>query len=103
MAGKRSIELDLKTLEGRTSLSRLVSHSDVLWTNLKPDSLSRLGITYEWLKSHNPGIVYTTLSGFGHGDLLPPGPAMNLSAFDIIAQGMAGLQFWAEGRGGRPP
>ena len=93
MGGKRSVVINLKTADGLGLLMRLVSVCDVVWTNMKPNSLERIGITYESLKRANPRIVYATLSGFGHADLVPSGPYGELTAFDIIAQGMAGLQF----------
>lgn len=102
MANKKSLELDLKQEKGRELFFRLVKASDVVWTNSKPESLERLGITYPVLQEYNPHIIYTTLSGFGHWDLLPYGPESDTMAFDIIAQGMAGLQFRPDSDRDRP-
>ena len=96
MAGKRSIELDTRRAEGLAIFMKLVATADVVWSNMKVESLVKLGITYESLTEANPRIVFTTVSGFGHGDLLPSGPHTGLLAFDIIAQGMGGLQFRTE-------
>lgn len=96
MGGKKSIELDLASAPGKQELFELVPSADVVWSNLKPQSLERLGITYEHMAALNPRIIFTTISGFGHTDLLPAGPASGLGAFDIIAQGMAGLMFRTE-------
>lgn len=102
MGNKRSIALDLQRPEGLEALFRLVRNVDVVYTNQKPESLKRMGITFESLSEQNAAIVYTTLSGFGHDDVVPSGPFGNWPAFDIIAQGLAGLQFRAEGEGDRP-
>jgi CoA:oxalate CoA-transferase len=102
MGNKRSVTLDIRTPEGLAVLTKLVAQSDVVWTNQKPASLERLGITFESLAAVNPRIVYSTLSGFGHDDLLTSGPLGSLPAFDVIAQGLAGLQFRASGQDGMP-
>jgi CoA:oxalate CoA-transferase len=102
MGNKRSVTLDIRTPEGLAVLMKLVAQSDVVWTNQKPASLERLGITFESLAGVNPRIVYATLSGFGHDDLLAAGPLGSLPAFDVIAQGLAGLQFRASGADGMP-
>lgn len=102
MAGKESITVNLQHPEGLAVFWRLAAVCDVVWTNMKPASLERLGITYDALRERNPEVVYTTLSGFGHGDLVPQGPYGDWTAFDLIAQGLAGLQFRAEGRDGQP-
>jgi CoA:oxalate CoA-transferase len=96
MCGKKSIAIDMATAEGRDLIFKMVARSDVVWSNMKPSSLTKLGITYERLRAYKKDIVYTTLSGFGHDDLVPQGPFGNWVAFDIIAQGLAGLQFRVE-------
>ena len=102
MRNKKSVAIDLKQEAGRELLWRLIERSDVFFSNQKPSSLQKMGLTFDSLRARNPRIVYTTLSGFGHDDLEPQGPFGNWPAFDIIAQGLAGLQFRAQGDGDRP-
>jgi formyl-CoA transferase len=102
MPGKRSIELDIHRREGLAIFMRLVGTADVVWSNMKAESLTKIGITYPALKMANPRVVYTTITGFGHDDLLPRGPHTDLLAFDLIAQGMAGLQYRTESDSDRP-
>jgi CoA:oxalate CoA-transferase len=102
MGNKQSVVLDLRAPEGLAALLKLAARSDVVWTNQKPASLERLGITFAALVEVNPRIVYATLSGFGHDDLLTSGPYGSLAAFDVIAQGLAGLQYRAAGPEGQP-
>jgi formyl-CoA transferase len=102
MGNKRCVALDLATPEGRDVFFGLVRHCDVVWTNQKPGSLTKLGIDFESLKAANPQIVYATLSGFGHPDLVDAGPLADVPAFDVIAQGLAGLQFRAGSSDGSP-
>jgi CoA:oxalate CoA-transferase len=42
-SGKRFVVLDLKTEEGKASLTRLIQESDVLVENFRPGVLARLG------------------------------------------------------------
>ncbi len=102
MGGKRSVCIDLRNPAGMATLWQLVQNADVVWTNMKPSSLTKLGITFDAMASRNERIVYTTISGFGHDDLTPSGPFGGWTAFDLIAQGLAGLQFRSEGAEGQP-
>lgn len=97
MGGKASVAIDLQNSAGRDAFWRLVEKVDVVWTNMKPSSLLKLGIDFETLSARNPDIIYTSLSGFGHDDLSPKGPFGDWTAFDLIAQGLAGLQYRASG------
>lgn len=98
---KLSLTLDLKTPEGVDVFKRLVEHSDVVLENLRADSMKRLGLDYPVLKAVNPRLIYTSVSGFGHDDVLPS-PCVSWPAFDVIVQAMSGLMFRPERTGPRP-
>ena len=66
--GKESLELDLKTPEGRETALELVHRSDVLIENFRPGVMARLGLDYETVRSHNDGLVYLSLPGFASRD-----------------------------------
>ena len=83
---KESIVLDLKSDDGRATLTRLVRHADVLVENFRPGVLDRLGFDVERLHDLNPGLVVLSISGFGHD-----GPEGGRPGYDQIAQGEAGL------------
>jgi CoA:oxalate CoA-transferase len=102
MTNKRSIALDLASPAGIDIFFRLVPSYDIVYSNQKPDSLQRLGITYDALRERNPSVIYSTLSGFGHDDVLSSGPYGKFPAFDLIAQGMAGLLFRPDSADGGP-
>lgn len=102
MGGKRSLGLDLRSPEGLRIFMDLVAKSDVVWSNMRAKSLRGLGITLESLKAANPSIIYSTLSGFGHDDVVSGGPYGDMAAFDIIAQGVSGLQMRGDSPDGRP-
>jgi formyl-CoA transferase len=94
---KRGMTLNLKAPEGKAVLMRLVERADVVVENYRPDVKHRLGIDYEALSAVNPGIVYTSISGFGQD-----GPYAKRPGFDQIAQGMGGLMS-ITGEPGRGP
>jgi len=98
---KLSLTLDLKTPEGVDVFKRLVAESDVVLENLRADSMQRLGLAYPVLKEVNPRLIYTSVSGFGHDDVLPS-PCVSWPAFDVIVQAMSGLMFRPERQGPRP-
>ena len=83
---KRSVALDLKSAAGKTLFRRLVATADVLIENLRPGTMSALGLGYDALRAESPRIVYLAATGFGSD-----GPYAELAGLDIIAQGMSGL------------
>ena len=83
---KRSLTLNLKSAEGKKIFMELAQKADVIVENFRPDVKHRLGIDYDSLEKHNPGLVYASISGFGQD-----GPLADRPGFDQIAQGMGGL------------
>jgi crotonobetainyl-CoA:carnitine CoA-transferase CaiB-like acyl-CoA transferase len=83
---KESIALDLKSEDGRSVLTRMVTHADVLLENFRPGVLDRLGFSAQQLHELNPRLVVLSISGFGHD-----GPEGGRAGYDQIAQGEAGL------------
>ncbi|GAA6526210.1 CoA transferase [Intrasporangium sp. DVR] len=83
---KESVTLDLKSDDGRDTLTRLVRHGDVLIENFRPGVLDRLGFPTARLHEINPRLVILSISGFGHD-----GPEGGRAGYDQIAQGEAGL------------
>lgn len=84
--GKRSVELDLKTEEGRAAVKALAAESDILLENFKTGTLERMGLGYEDLKAVNPKLIYCSVTGFGL-----TGPKAKDAAYDFMIQGMGGL------------
>lgn len=83
---KRGIALDLKSDHGREILLRLLEKADCVIENYRHDTMEKLGLGYENLKTLNPGLIYCEISGFGR-----TGPYRERGGFDLIAQGMSGL------------
>lgn len=99
--GKRSVALDLKSSGGQEVLRRLIADADILVENFRPGVLGRLGFDRETLEQLNAGLIYTTVSGFGHDDLYDS-PYRDRPAYAIITEAMAGLMHLAGDGSGRP-
>lgn len=84
---KKSVTVNLKAEAGREIGLKLAARSDVLVENFAPGVAERLGLGYDDIAAVNPRIVYCSISGFGQG-----GPSRDLPAYDIILQGLGGLQ-----------
>jgi CoA:oxalate CoA-transferase len=83
---KRSVQLDLKSEAGMAALRRLIAGADVVVDNFRPGVMERMGLGWEQLRALAPGIVHTSVSGFGQS-----GPYVDRPAFDFIAQAMSGF------------
>ncbi len=92
---KRSLCVDLKSVEGREIALKLIAQADVFIENFRPGALDRLGFSYDQLKTLNPRLVYCSEKGFLDG------PYGNRTALDEVAQMMGGLAYMT-GPPGRP-
>jgi len=71
---KRGLALDLRAVEGRAVLHRLVERADVFVTNTPLDSRARLGIRWEDLAPLNARLVYASITAYGErGEEAPRG------------------------------
>jgi crotonobetainyl-CoA:carnitine CoA-transferase CaiB-like acyl-CoA transferase len=84
--GKRSIAVDLQQADGIDIVLRLAERADVVLQNFRPGIMDRLGLGYEDVRSVNPEVVYTSISGFGN-----VGPYSDRSAYDTVIQAYAGF------------
>lgn len=83
---KKSVTVNLKTDEGRAIIQALIPKCDVLVENFRPGVMARLGLDEPAVRALNPGIIYTSISGFGQDSPLKDWPA-----FDLVIQAMSGL------------
>ena len=84
--GKRSIELDFESEDGRRIVKKLAARSDVLIENFKVGGLAKLGLDYASLSKDNPRLIYCSVTGFGQ-----TGPYASRAGYDLMAQGMGGI------------
>lgn len=83
---KRSVTLDLKVPEAREVLADLLRWADVAVENFGSHSRRSLGITAEWGREVNPGLVWASLTGYGR-----TGPEAERDGWDLVAQARGGL------------
>src|SRR6185437_14074337 len=62
---KRSVALDLRDPADLAAAHELARRADVFIENFKPGGLTKYGLDYESVRADNPGLVYTSISGFG--------------------------------------
>src|SRR5499426_4710890 len=84
--GKRSIELDFESEDGRRIVKKLAARSDVVIENFKVGGLAKFGLDYASLSKANPRLIYCSVTGFGQN-----GPYAARAGYDLMAQGMGGI------------
>lgn len=84
--GKRSIAVDLRTVDGKAVGEAIASKADVVLENFRPGVAERLGMGYERVAALNPQVVYCSISGFGSS-----GPYRDRPGYDTVGQAMSGL------------
>jgi crotonobetainyl-CoA:carnitine CoA-transferase CaiB-like acyl-CoA transferase len=83
---KRSVLLNLRRTSGKAALRRLLATADVVVENFRPGVMADLGLDWAHLSQLRPGIIHTSVTGFG-----AQGPYADRPSFDFIAQAMSGF------------
>ena len=94
---KKSIQLNLKTDQGRQIALDLAASCDVMIEAFRPGVAARLGVGYEAVRARHPGIVYCSMSAWGQD-----GPYAQKPAHDLATEAMAGVLSITLGPDGRP-
>ena len=84
--GKLSAHLDLRERKDLDILRGLVREADVFSQSYRPGTLAARGFSPEALAKLRPGIVYVSLSAFGH-----VGPWAARRGFDTVVQTVSGM------------
>ncbi len=84
--GKVVARLNLKDRQTANALLPVITQADVLLESFRPGVMARLGLDYPRLRSHHPGLVYCSLSGYGQD-----GPLRLAGGHDINYCAAAGL------------
>jgi crotonobetainyl-CoA:carnitine CoA-transferase CaiB-like acyl-CoA transferase len=84
--GKRGADIDLLTATGVDQLRGLIGGADVFSQAFRPGSLAARGFGPEAVAKLRPGIVYMSLSAFGH-----EGPWRDRRGFDSLVQAVSGI------------
>lgn len=83
--GKQSVALDLKSGAAKAIIYGLAGVCDVVVENFRPGVMARLGFDYATLATHNPKIVYCSISGYGQS-----GPGATRAAYAPIVHAASG-------------
>ncbi len=84
--GKLTTFVELKSEAGRAQLRDLLKDADIFSQGYRPRALAALGFAPEDAAKINPGIVYVTLSAYGHA-----GPWAERRGFDSLVQTTTGF------------
>ncbi|MGF6817811.1 crotonobetainyl-CoA:carnitine CoA-transferase CaiB-like acyl-CoA transferase [Paraburkholderia atlantica] len=95
--GKRGVSVDMKDPRGKEFMQRLCDSADVFIENYRPGALDKLGLGYAALSERNPGLVYCSISAYGH-----TGPDAHRAGFGLIAEAKSGIMQMI-GNPGEPP
>src|SRR3954467_10708086 len=90
--GKLTSFVELKNDQGRSMLRDLLAQADIFSQGYRPRAIASLGFSPEGAAKINPGIVYVTLSAYGHA-----GPWAERRGFDSLVQTTTGFNH-AEGQ-----
>ena len=90
--GKLTSFIELKSEQGCEVFRNLLAEADILSQGYRPRAITGLGFTPEEAARINPGIVYVTLSAYGHA-----GPWAERRGFDSLVQTTTGFNH-AEGQ-----
>ncbi len=82
---KRSVVLDWRSAAGRDVLAKLISRYDVVIASETIETLEREGLGYDVLASWNPGVILTTITGFGSF-----GPNSHYTSSHLVACAVGG-------------
>ncbi|MDR5824924.1 CoA transferase [Caballeronia sp. LZ043] len=95
--GKRGVSVNMKDPRGKAFMERLCDSADVFIENYRPGALDKLGLGYAALSGRNPGLVYCSISAYGH-----TGPDAHRAGFGLIAEAKSGIMQMI-GNPGEPP
>ena len=90
--GKLSTFVDLKSEPGRARLRDLLAETDIFSQGYRPHALATLGFSPLEIATISPGIIYVSLSAYGH-----VGPWFERRGFDSLVQTATGFNH-AEGK-----
>jgi crotonobetainyl-CoA:carnitine CoA-transferase CaiB-like acyl-CoA transferase len=85
---KKSVQIDVSRPEGLRLIQALLREADVFLTNLRTETLERLGLDYKSVREVNDKIIYSGTTGFG-----PEGPMRNTGGFDTLGQAYSGMLY----------
>ncbi|MFY8125838.1 MAG: CaiB/BaiF CoA transferase family protein [Hydrogenophaga sp.] len=84
--GKRSVAIDLASVEGSALVRELAQDADVVLENYKVGQLAKYGLDAASLQALNPRLIYCSITGYGQ-----TGPLAQKAGYDFAIQAEGGL------------
>lgn len=94
---KKSICVDINSLEGQAVILKLIEQTDILIHSLRPGSAESRGLGFEDVRKINPKLVYCAISAFGQS-----GPMSALPGYDPLMQAYSGIMSVTGNEGDAP-
>ena len=85
---KRGVTLDVNRPEGQEIFETLVRTAQLVVETFPPGRLDDLGLGYEALRETKPGLVLTSITGFGQ-----TGPYRSFASSDLVASALGGAMY----------
>jgi crotonobetainyl-CoA:carnitine CoA-transferase CaiB-like acyl-CoA transferase len=92
-----SVDLDIKSPQGKARLRELIAHSDIVINNLRPGAMERQGLGYQQLKEIKPDIISVSIKMWGND-----GPLSHQTGYAPCFAALAGLASLVGHPGGPP-
>ena len=86
--GKLSTHIDLRNSPEADTMRALIRECDVFSQSYRPGALARRGLSPEAIAGLRPGVVYVTLSAWGH-----EGPWRERRGYDTVVQSANGMAY----------
>ena len=86
--GKKSVTINLREPAGQELVRRLAADADILLENFRPGTLEKWGLAPEGLRSVNPRLIVTRVSGYGQ-----TGPYCAQPGFGAVGEAMGGIRY----------
>lgn len=84
--GKRSVAIDIASVEGQAEVRALLADADVVIENYKVGGLVKYGLDPARLRADFPRLIVCSITGFGQ-----TGPYAHRAGYDYIVQAMSGF------------
>jgi len=94
---KRSVAINLRSVEGRELAFSLACQADVVVESFRPGVMHHLGLDYARLQQAHPQIVYCSVTGYGQN-----GAMHQLGGHDLNYQAVSGFLSTIRDREGKP-
>ncbi|KAF9987265.1 hypothetical protein BGZ75_000877 [Mortierella antarctica] len=94
---KKSITVNIRSEEGRKLVQDLAKKVDILVENYVPGKLDDMGLGYKELSALNPGLIYTSITGYGQ-----TGPYRTRPGYDVMIEAEGGLMYITGEQNGTP-